>query len=180
MNGLGRKPVRDPWLSGEGAHPVARDGRDDARGHGHAAQPLAVALRHKQVAAALCRELLRDGQVFYVHNRVRTIDEAANRVSALVPEARVAVAHGQMPEEQLESTVQGFWNREFDILVMLIADPGAVVSRDDLLRRLWGTTWAVQTKAIDVHVSSLRRKLGDPAWVEAVRGVGFRLGAPAA
>ncbi len=68
--------------------------------------------------------------------------------------------------------------REFDILAMLIADPGAVVGRDDLLRRLWGTTWAVQTKAIDVHVSSLRRKLGDPAWVETVRGVGFRLGAP--
>ena len=70
--------------------------------------------------------------------------------------------------------------REFDILAMLMADPGAVVSRDDLLRRLWGTTWAVQTKAIDVHVSSLRRKLGDPAWVETVRGVGFRLGVPAA
>jgi len=70
--------------------------------------------------------------------------------------------------------------REFDILAMLIEDPGAVVSRDDLLRRLWGTTWAVQTKAIDVHVSSLRRKLGDPSWVETVRGVGFRLGVPAA
>ena len=70
--------------------------------------------------------------------------------------------------------------REFDILAMLIADPGAVVSRDDLLRRLWGTTWAVQTKAIDVHVSSLRRKMGDPAWVETVRGVGFRLGTPSA
>jgi len=70
--------------------------------------------------------------------------------------------------------------REFDILAMLAADPGAVVSRDDILRRLWGTTWAVQTKAIDVHVSSLRRKLGDPAWVETVRGVGFRLGVPAA
>jgi two-component system response regulator RegX3 len=69
--------------------------------------------------------------------------------------------------------------REFDILGMLMRDPGAVVSRDDLLRRLWGTTWAVQTQAIDVHVSSLRRKLGDPAWVETVRGVGFRLGAPA-
>jgi len=70
--------------------------------------------------------------------------------------------------------------REFDILAMLMHDPGAVVSRDDLLRRLWGTTWAVQTKAIDVHVSSLRRKLGDPSWVETVRGVGFRLGVPAA
>ncbi len=70
--------------------------------------------------------------------------------------------------------------REFDILAMLIADPGAVVSRDDRLRRLWGTTGAVQTKAIDVHVSSLRRKMGDPAWVETVRGVGFRLGTPSA
>ncbi|MEI7794161.1 MAG: response regulator transcription factor [Thermoleophilia bacterium] len=70
--------------------------------------------------------------------------------------------------------------REFDILAMLIADSGAVVSRDDLLRRLWGTTWAVQTKAIDVHVSSLRRKMGNPAWVETVRGVGFRLGTPSA
>ena len=69
--------------------------------------------------------------------------------------------------------------REFDILAMLMQDSGAVMSCDDLLRRLWGTTWAVQTKAIAVHVSSLRRKLGDPAWVETVRGVGFRLGAPA-
>ena len=70
--------------------------------------------------------------------------------------------------------------REFDIIAMLMQDPGAVVSRDELMRRLWGTTWAVQTKAIDVHVSSLRRKLGDPAWIETVRGVGFRLGVPAA
>lgn len=69
--------------------------------------------------------------------------------------------------------------REFDILMMLMTDPGAVVSRDELLRRLWGTTWSVQTKAIDVHVSSLRRKLGGPEWVETVRGVGFRLGVPA-
>ena len=88
----------------------------------------------KQVAAALRRELLRDGQVFYVHNRVRTIDEAAARVSALVPEARVAVAHGQMPEEQLESTVQGFWNREFDILVCTtIVETGLDISNANTL-----------------------------------------------
>ena len=71
----------------------------------------------KQIAAALRREMLRDGQAFYIHNRVRSIDQAAARVRALVPEARVAVAHGQMPEDLLESTVEGFWNREFDILV---------------------------------------------------------------
>ena len=71
----------------------------------------------KQIAAALRRELLRDGQAFYIHNRVRSIDQAAARLQALVPEARVVVAHGQMPEEQLERTVEGFWNREYDILV---------------------------------------------------------------
>ncbi len=88
----------------------------------------------KQVAAALRRELLRDGQVFYVHNRVRTIDEAAARIRALVPEARVAVAHGQMPEEQLESTVQGFWNREFDILVCTtIVETGLDISNANTL-----------------------------------------------
>ena len=71
----------------------------------------------KQIAAALRRELLRDGQAFYVHNRVSSIDAAAARVRELVPEAKVAVAHGQMHEDLLETTVEGFWNREFDILV---------------------------------------------------------------
>ena len=67
----------------------------------------------KQVAAALRRELLRDGQAFYIHNRVNSIDRAAARVRALVPEARVVVAHGQMPEDLLERTVEGFWNHEY-------------------------------------------------------------------
>lgn len=71
----------------------------------------------KQIAAAIRRELLRDGQVFYLHNKVATIDKAAQKVRDLVPEARVVVAHGQMGEEMLERTVQGFWDREFDVLV---------------------------------------------------------------
>lgn len=88
----------------------------------------------KQVAAALRRELLRDGQVFYVHNRVSSIDAAAARVRALVPEARVVVAHGQMPEEMLETTVQGFWNREYDILVCTtIIETGLDISNANTL-----------------------------------------------
>ncbi|MGH4023457.1 MAG: transcription-repair coupling factor, partial [Pseudonocardiaceae bacterium] len=71
----------------------------------------------KQVGAAIRRELLRDGQVFYVHNRVSSIEKAARRIRELVPEARVAVAHGQLNEDQLERTVAGFWDREFDVLV---------------------------------------------------------------
>ncbi|MFV0494731.1 transcription-repair coupling factor [Mycobacterium sp.] len=88
----------------------------------------------KQIAAALRRELMRDGQAFYVHNRVSSIDSAAGRVRDLVPEARVVVAHGQMPEEMLETTVQGFWNREFDILVCTtIVETGLDISNANTL-----------------------------------------------
>jgi transcription-repair coupling factor (superfamily II helicase) len=88
----------------------------------------------KQVAAALRRELLRDGQAFYIHNRVRSIDAAAAKVRALVPEARVVVAHGQMGEEVLERTVEGFWNRDFDILVCTtIVETGLDISNANTL-----------------------------------------------
>lgn len=88
----------------------------------------------KQVAAALRRELLRDGQVFYVHNRVSSIDRTAAKIRELVPEARVVVAHGQMPEERLERTVQGFWNREYDILVCTtIVETGLDISNANTL-----------------------------------------------
>lgn len=71
----------------------------------------------RQVAAAIRRELIRDGQVFFVHNRVASIDRAAARVRDLVPEARVAVAHGQMNEHELERIVVQFWEGEIDVLV---------------------------------------------------------------
>ncbi len=71
----------------------------------------------KQVAAAIRRELLRDGQVFYVHNRVSSIRRAAAQVAELVPEARIAVAHGQMNEHELEQIMVDFWERKFDVLV---------------------------------------------------------------
>jgi transcription-repair coupling factor (superfamily II helicase) len=88
----------------------------------------------KQVAAALRRELLRDGQAFYVHNRVSSIDAAAARVREMVPEAKVGVAHGQMHEELLETTVEGFWNREFDILVCTtIIETGLDISNANTL-----------------------------------------------
>jgi len=70
-----------------------------------------------QIAAAIRREMLREGQVFYVHNRVESIDKAARRVQELVPEARTAVAHGQMGEHLLEDVIRGFWEKEFDVLI---------------------------------------------------------------
>jgi transcription-repair coupling factor (superfamily II helicase) len=71
----------------------------------------------KQIGAAIRRELLRDGQVFFVHNRVQSIRKVASRVAELVPEARVAVAHGQMNEHELEKIMVDFWDRNFDVLV---------------------------------------------------------------
>jgi transcription-repair coupling factor (superfamily II helicase) len=88
----------------------------------------------KQVAAAIRRELLRDGQVFYVHNRVSSIDRAAKHIRDLVPEARIAVAHGQMNEEVLERTVAGFWHNEFDVLVCTtIVENGLDISNANTL-----------------------------------------------
>ncbi|MER6577688.1 transcription-repair coupling factor [Nonomuraea sp. NPDC001023] len=71
----------------------------------------------KQIAAAIRRELMRDGQIFFVHNRVASINRVAARLRELVPEARIAVAHGQMNEHQLEKIMVGFWEREYDLLV---------------------------------------------------------------
>ncbi|MCG2798122.1 MAG: DEAD/DEAH box helicase, partial [Cellulomonas sp.] len=70
----------------------------------------------KQISAAIRRELLREGQVFYVHNRVESIHRAAERLQQLVPEARIAVAHGKMGEGQLEKVMLDFWEKQFDVL----------------------------------------------------------------
>ena len=71
----------------------------------------------KQVTAAIHRELLREGQVFFVHNRVENIELVADHLRELVPEARIAVAHGQMSEGALEQVVVDFWEKKFDVLV---------------------------------------------------------------
>jgi transcription-repair coupling factor (superfamily II helicase) len=96
----------------------------------------------RAIAEAIRRELLREGQVFFVHNRVQDIDQAAARVRDLVPEARVAIAHGQMDEGSLERVVLDFWEGEYDVLVCTtIIESGIdmptvntlVVDRADLL-----------------------------------------------
>lgn len=70
--------------------------------------------------------------------------------------------------------------KEYDLLALLAEDPGAVVSRQTILEEVWDPHWYGPTKTVDVHVASLRRKLGAPDWIETVRKVGLRLGgAPA-
>jgi DNA-binding response OmpR family regulator len=68
--------------------------------------------------------------------------------------------------------------KEFDLLDYLASDPGAVRTRTDILEHVWDANWFGPTKTVDAHVASLRKKLGDPRWIEAVRGIGFRLEEP--
>ncbi len=88
----------------------------------------------KLVAAAIRRELLRDGQVFFVHNRVSDIDSVAGRIREAIPEARVAVAHGQMNEDRLEKVIDGFWDRSYDVLICTtIVETGLDISNANTL-----------------------------------------------
>jgi DNA-binding response OmpR family regulator len=68
--------------------------------------------------------------------------------------------------------------KEFELLEFLAEDPGAVRSRTDIIERVWDANWFGPTKTVDAHVAGIRKKLGHPEWVEAVRGVGFRLEVP--
>ena len=68
--------------------------------------------------------------------------------------------------------------KEFDVLAYLADDPGAVRRRTEILEHVWEGHWYGATKTVDAHVAAIRKKLGDARWVEAVRGVGFRLGSP--
>ena len=114
------------------------------------------------------RELL--ARIRAVTRRVqpRTDDAAPREIGALLVDRRThRVAIG---DEEIALTP-----KEFDLLALLAEEPGAVFERGRILEQVWDPHWYGPTKTLDVHVASLRKKLGDPAWIETVRGVGFRL-----
>jgi DNA-binding response OmpR family regulator len=78
-----------------------------------------------------------------------------------------------MGDDELQLTA-----KEFDLLRVLVRDAGRVVTREQLMREVWDTTWWSSTKTLDMHISWLRKKLGDdaaaPRYISTVRGVGFR------
>ncbi|MEC4017307.1 transcription-repair coupling factor [Streptomyces sp. H27-D2] len=89
---------------------------------------------HRQIGAAVRREMLREGQVFYIHNRVESIDRAAAKLREIVPEARIRTAHGQMGETALEQVVVDFWEKKFDVLVSTtIVESGIDISNANTL-----------------------------------------------
>ncbi|PID96728.1 MAG: DNA-binding response regulator [Actinomycetales bacterium] len=101
--------------------------------------------------------------------------------------ARPAVESGiRIDPESRRLWFRGSWVRltqkEFDIMRVLIREQGRVVTRDQLTREVWGTEWYLSTKALDMHISTMRRKLGDdparPRYLSTVRGLGFRFELP--
>lgn len=87
-----------------------------------------------QVTAAVRRELLRGGQVFYVHNRVQDIASVAAKIHELVPESHVGIAHGKMGEKQLDGVIRDFWHRDIDVLVCTtIIETGLDISNANTL-----------------------------------------------
>ena len=101
----------------------------------------------------------------------REVDAAPIRVGDLEIDARTRRV--TLGREEIPLTP-----KEFDLLALLADDPGAVCTRTRILEEVWDPHWYGPTKTLDVHVASLRKKLGDPGWIETVRGVGFRLRAP--
>ena len=97
-------------------------------------------------------------------------------------EGRLRAGELEVDERSRRATLAGreldLTPKEFELLAALARDPGAAVSRRRLLAEVWQTSWYGSSKTIDVHVAALRRKLGDPGWIETVRGMGFRLRVP--
>ncbi len=110
--------------------------------------------------------------------RIRAVTQA-NSEDARTHDGTVRVGGLEVDERARRAYLDGaeleLTPKEFELLAALARDPGAAISRRRLLEEVWGTSWCGSSKTIDVHVAALRRKLGDPGWIETVRGVGFRL-----
>jgi two-component system response regulator RegX3 len=112
--------------------------------------------------------------------------ELLARIRAVLRRARQETSSGRLVAGRLvvdvpsrRATLEGedlaLTPKEFDLLALLASEPGTVVSRQHVLREVWKTDWYGSTRTIDVHVASVRKKLGNPRWIETVRGVGLRL-----
>lgn len=105
--------------------------------------------------------------------RIRAVSRR-RRVEASIVTGRVHIDRSRRRAE-FEGAPLDLTAKEFDLLAVLSEEPGRVVPRQELLSRVWDPVWHGSGKTLDVHVSSLRRKLPDPAAIETVRGVGYRL-----
>lgn len=152
---------------------------------------IVVSARGEEIDRVLSLEMGADDYVvkpFGMHELVARIRAVARRVVAQAGnESDPSVAVRSIGTLSIDRRAQRvhlgerevhLTPKEFDLLCYLTEDPGAVYRRSDILHQVWGANWYGTTKTLDAHVAAIRKKLGDARWIEAVRGVGFRIGVP--
>jgi two-component system, OmpR family, response regulator RegX3 len=112
--------------------------------------------------------------------RIRAVTRRAREPSAGVDRLVIGslVVDVEAHRVTLDDDLLDLTPKEFDLLALLASEPDVAVTRQRVMAEVWNTEWYGSTKALDVHVASLRRKLRDPGWIETVRGIGFRLHQP--
>jgi DNA-binding response OmpR family regulator len=144
---------------------------------------IVVSARSDEVDRVLLLEMGADDYVvkpFGLRELIARIRAVTRRSGGGEPaETRLEVGPLVVDLRTHEVTVDGspveLTPKEFDLLAHLAADPGAALTRRSILEEVWDANWYGSSKTLDVHVASLRRKLGHPEWIQAVRGVGFKL-----
>jgi DNA-binding response OmpR family regulator len=157
---------------------------------------IVVSARDEEIDRVLALELGADDYLvkpFGMRELIARIRAVARRTEERVPESQAgadggrdagSLSVGSLSINQrsrrvlLDGVEVHLTAKEFELLSYLAADPGAVFQRREILHAVWDGDWYGTTKTVDAHVAAIRRKLGDPRWVEAVRGIGFRLGMP--
>jgi DNA-binding response OmpR family regulator len=143
---------------------------------------IVVSARGEEVDRVVGLELGADDYVvkpYSLRELVARIRAVLRRLEPAPPDRPIRVDGLEVDSRARKATLDGrqlaLTPREFDLLALLASEPGAAFSRAKIFEQVWETRWFGSPKAIDVHVGALRRKLGDPRWIETVRGVGFRL-----
>ena len=149
---------------------------------------IVVSARSSEIDRVLALEMGADDYLvkpFGIRELIARIHAVARRGGASSADEPTTVHHGPLTVDRraqrvwLDARQVHLTPTEFALLAYLSADPGAVHRRADIVRDVWDTEWFGATKTLDAHVAAIRRKLGSPAWIEAVRGVGFRFEVPA-
>ncbi len=144
---------------------------------------IVVSARSDEVDRVLLLEMGADDYVvkpFGLRELIARIRAVARRTGGGEPapqrlEGGALVVDLRTHEVSVEGTLVDLTPKEFDLLAHLAADPGAALTRRSILEEVWDANWYGSSKTLDVHVASIRRKLGHPEWIQAVRGVGFKL-----